>query len=171
MEIFSYVLGGQLEHKDSMGNGRRLELGQIQIMSAGTGVTHSEFNPSPIEVGQFLQIWIKPHSQGLKPSYSEWHPSPERENEPKVLVISPDGRDNSATIHQDADVWRIRIRTGESVSHEVRPGRGVWFQLIKGGVTIGETSLSEGDAASTEDAGTLTISADKDTEGLLIDLR
>jgi redox-sensitive bicupin YhaK (pirin superfamily) len=171
MEIFSYILEGALEHKDSMGNGRRLEPGQIQLMSAGTGVTHSEFNPSPIENAHLLQIWIKPHSQGLTPSYTEWHPSSETENAAKVLVISSDGRDDSATIHQDADVWRIRLKGGESVSHEVRPGRGVWVQLIKGTMALNETQLSEGDAASTEDAGTLTMTAAEDSEALLFDLK
>lgn len=171
MEIFSYVVEGALAHQDSMGNGRQLKPGQIQLMSAGTGVTHSEFNPSRSEPGHFLQIWIKPRAQGLRPSYTEWHPTPETENSAKVLVISPDGRDGSATIQQDADVWRVRLKAGESVSHEVRPGRGVWFQLIKGRVTLNGTPLSAGDAASTEDTGILEIRADEDAEALLFDLQ
>lgn len=171
MEIFSYILEGALEHKDSMGNGRQLKPGQIQLMSAGSGVTHSEFNPSRSEPGSLLQIWIKPDTQGLKPSYTEWHPSPETESAAKVLVISPDGRNDSATIHQDADIYRIRIKAGQSVPHDVAPGRGVWFQLIKGGVTLNGTLLAEGDAASTEDPGTLEITANEDAEALLFDLR
>ncbi len=171
MEIFSYVLEGGLEHKDSLGNSQRLEPGQIQLMSAGTGVSHSEFNPSPVEPGHFLQIWIKPRAQGLTPSYTEWHPSQESENAAKVLVISPDGRDDSATIHQDADVWRIRLKSGQSVAHEVRPDRGIWFQLIKGTVDLNEVQLSEGDAASTEDPGALTMTAAEDSEALLFDLK
>ena len=93
MEIFSYVLEGTLEHKDSMGNGRQLKPGQIQLMSAGRGITHSEFNPAPSEPLHFLQIWIQPRERGLTPSYTEWHPKPEHTEAAKVLVISPDGRE------------------------------------------------------------------------------
>jgi redox-sensitive bicupin YhaK (pirin superfamily) len=171
MEIFSYVLEGTLEHKDSMGNGRQLKPGQIQLMSAGSGVTHSEFNPSSGETASLLQIWIKPHTQGLPPSYTEWHPSPETEDASKVLVISADGRDDSATIHQDADIYRIRLGSGDSTSHGVLSGRGIWFQLIKGEVRINDILLTKGDAASTEDPGMLTITASEDAEALLFDLR
>ena len=170
MEIFSYVVKGALQHKDSLGNGRVLQPGQIQLMSAGKGVLHSEFNPSSTETTHMLQIWIQPRQRGLVPSYTEWHPNPEREHDPKVLVISSDGRDGSATIQQDADVYRIRLAQGTAVSQEVRPGRGLWFQLIKGRVTIGETVLHAGDAVATEAVGTLTLSASSDAEGLLFDL-
>lgn len=170
MEIFSYVLEGGLEHKDSMGNGRTLKPGQIQLMSAGTGVFHSEYNPSTEEPGHFLQIWIKPERQGLEPSYTEWHPSPESDSASKVLVISPDGRDGSATIHQDADVYRVRLNDGESLTHEVRKGRGVWFQLIKGTVDLNGQTLEPGDAASTEEAATWSLRAQGDVEALLFDL-
>ena len=104
MEIFSYVLQGTIEHKDSMGNGRQLKPGQIQLMSAGSGVTHSEFNPSRDEELHLLQIWIKPRERGISPRYTEWHPAAEHDDAPKVLVISPDGREGSATIMQDADI-------------------------------------------------------------------
>ncbi len=171
MEIFSYVLEGALEHKDSMGNGRRLGPGDIQLMSAGSGVMHSEYNPSRVETARFLQVWIKPHTLGLEPSYTEWHPSPDSENKRKLLVISADGRDGSAVIHQDADVWRVRLHAGDSVSHEVMPGRGVWFQLIKGSVAINGTEVVTGDGASTEDAGTVEFTATEDAEALLFDLR
>lgn len=170
MEIFSYILHGALEHKDSMGNGRVLRPGQIQLMSAGSGVTHSEFNPSRTEPGSLLQIWIRPSQRGLKPSYTEWHPDPAKENESKVLVISPDGREGSATIHQDADIYRVRLGAGKSATHEVRSGRGAWLQLIKGTVTVNGTELNPGDAASTEDPGTLTLTASDDAEALLFDL-
>src|SRR3974390_2051261 len=103
IEIFSCVLEGTLEHKDSMGNGRQLKPGQIQLLSAGRGITHSEFNPSRTERLHFLQIWIQPCEQGLRPSYTEWHPTADTAQAGKVLVISPDGREGSATIHQDAD--------------------------------------------------------------------
>ena len=170
MEIFSYIVEGSLAHKDSMGNGRLLQPGQIQLMSAGTGVTHSEFNPSQSDPLHLLQIWIQPGKPGLKPGYTEWHPKAASESDPKVLVISRDGRDESATIHQDADVYRVRLRAGESVSHGVLTGRGVWFQLIKGGVSVNDTSLTAGDAASTDDTGILTITTNEDAEALLFDL-
>ncbi len=170
MEIFSYILYGALAHKDSMGNGRVLKPGQVQLMSAGRGVTHSEFNPSETEPGSLLQIWIRPREQGLKPSYTEWHPKPEHETAAKVLVISPDGREDSATIHQDADVYRIRLKEGESTTHELAAGRGAWFQLISGSVSVNGTPVNPGDAVSTEDSGTLTFTASKDAEALFFDL-
>jgi quercetin 2,3-dioxygenase len=171
MEIFSYILEGSLAHKDSMGNGRELKPGQIQLMSAGSGVTHSEFNPSSTEQAQLLQIWILPEARGLTPSYTEWHPDPAKENDPKVLVISRDGRDGSATIHQDADIYRVRLQAGQSVAHEVRSGRGAWFQLIKGTVDANGTKLNPGDALSTDDAGNLALAATTEAEGLLFDLK
>jgi redox-sensitive bicupin YhaK (pirin superfamily) len=170
MEIFSYVLEGALEHKDSLGNGRVLRPGQIQLMSAGRGVTHSEFNPSPTEPMRLLQIWILPRQRGLPPSYTEWHPQPGHANEPKVLVISPDGRDGSATIHQDAEVYRLLLKPGQSVSHELRPGRGAWLQLATGRAGLHGVELHEGDGASTETPGTLTITGREATEALLFDL-
>jgi quercetin 2,3-dioxygenase len=170
MEIFSYVVAGTLEHKDSMGNGRQLKPGQIQLMSAGSGVAHSEFNPSRSESAHFLQIWIKPSAQGLTPSYTEWHPSAESENRNKVLVISPDGRNHSATIQQDADIYRIRLKAGESLSHELNAGRGLWLQLISGKLTADGNSLQPGDAVSTETVGAFQITASEDAEALLFDL-
>ena len=170
MEIFTYVVSGALEHKDSMGNGRQLRPGQIQLMSAGSGVSHSEFNPSRSESAHFLQIWIKPRAQGLTPSYTEWHPSPESETSPKVLVISSDGRDNSATIQQDADIYRLRLETGQSIIHELSPGHGLWLQLIHGEVSANGKNLTAGDAISTDDAGLFNITATTDAEAILFDL-
>ena len=170
MEIFSYILFGALEHKDSMDNGRVLKPGQIQLMSAGRGVTHSEFNPSKTEPASLLQIWLRPRERGLTPSYTEWHPDPAKENDAKVLVISADGRDGSATIHQDADIYRVRLPAGQSITHDVASGHGAWFQLIKGTVEAHGTTLQPGDAFSTDDTGTLTITASDNVEGLLFDL-
>jgi redox-sensitive bicupin YhaK (pirin superfamily) len=170
MEIFSYVLEGSLQHKDSMGNGSVLQPGQIQLMSAGSGVTHSEFNPSN-EPLHFLQIWIQPRERGLTPSYTEWRPKAEQANAPKVLVISPDGREGSATIHQDAEIYRIRLQPGQIVTHEVKPGRGAWLQIAEGALTVdGGVQLETGDGASTEEARTLTLTATRPTEALLFDL-
>jgi quercetin 2,3-dioxygenase len=171
MEIFSYILYGSLAHKDSMGNGRELLPGQIQLMSAGRGVTHSEFNPSKTEPASLLQIWIRPSERGLKPSYTEWHPDPAKEKDPKVLVISPDGREGSATIHQDADIYRVRLEKDAATTHEVTSGRGAWFQLIHGMVNINGTVIQPGDAVSTDDIGTLTLTAGEEAEGLLFDLK
>lgn len=171
MEIFSYILYGSLAHKDSMGNGRELKPGQIQLMSAGRGVTHSEFNPSKTEPASLLQIWIRPSERSLKPSYTEWHPDPAKEKDPKVLVISPGGREGSATIHQDADIYRVRLAKDAATTHEVTSGRGAWFQLINGTVNVNGTLLQPGDAVSTDDIGTLTLTAGEEAEGLLFDLK
>ena len=170
MEIFSYLVEGELQHQDSLGNGRVLKPGQIQMMCAGKGVLHSEFNPSDSEISHLLQIWIQPDQRGLVPSYTEWHPDPAKDQESKVLVISREGRENSASIHQDADVFRVRLGAAGSVTHEVKAGRGVWFQLIRGSVSVDGNTLQPGDALSTEDAGTLTITATEDAEALLFDL-
>lgn len=170
MEIFSYVMEGALEHKDSMGNGRVLKPGQIQLMSAGRGVTHSEFNPSAGEPLHFLQIWIHPRERGLVPGYTEWHPKPEHEKAAKVLVISADGREGSATIHQDADVYRIRLSPGEQVTHTLRDGRGAWLQIAAGALSLNGVKLATGDGAKTEEAGELTLIASEPTEAILFDL-
>lgn len=170
MEIFSYVLEGALQHKDSMGNGSVLKRGQIQLMSAGRGVTHSEFNPSTDEPMRLLQIWIQPSERGLVPGYTEWQPKPDQANEPKVLVISPDGREGSATIHQDAEVYRLRLQPGETVMHELKPGRGAWLQIAEGALALNGVALVTGDGASTEEPGTLTLTATEPTEALLFDL-
>ena len=170
MEIFSYVVSGTIAHKDSIGNGRELKPGQIQLMSAGTGVTHSEFNPSRTEPLHLLQIWILPNQNRLQPSYTEWHPAPDSEQQAKVLVISPDGRENSAVIHQDVDVYRVRLKAGETLNHDLSSGRGLWFQLIHGEVRVDETNLHPGDALSTESSGTISFTASEDAEALLFDL-
>jgi len=170
MEIFSYIVEGALAHKDSMGNGRTLKPGEIQLMSAGRGVAHSEFNPSATEPMRLLQIWIQPRERGLKPSYTEWKPTAEQAKAPKVLVISPDGSDGSATIHQDAEVYRLRLEPGQTVTHELRANRGAWLQVVTGKLTVNGEALEEGDGASTEEAGKLTVTATTPTEALLFDL-
>ena len=170
MEIFSYVLEGTIEHKDSMGNGRQLKPGQIQLMSAGSGVTHSEFNPSRDEQLHLLQIWIKPRERGIQPRYTEWHPAPQHHDAPKVLVISPDGREGSATIMQDADIYRIKLQPGQTTVHELRPGRGAWLHVAGGSLEMNGVKLSAGDGASTENSGQLTIAALQPAEALLFDL-
>ena len=170
MEIFSYVLEGALQHQDNMGNGRVLKPGQIQLMSAGRGVTHSEFNPSHLEPLHFLQIWILPRAPGLTPGYSEWQPTPAQADAPMVLVISPDGRDGSATIQQDAYVYRIRLMPGQTIIHQLRPGRGAWLQIADGALTFNGAAMTTGDGASTEEPGRIALTATRPTEALLFDL-
>jgi redox-sensitive bicupin YhaK (pirin superfamily) len=170
MEIFSFILEGALAHTDSMGNTRVLKPGQVQLMSAGRGVTHSEFNPSPSEGAHFLQIWIQPRERGVVPSYTEWHPHVNRDGEAKVLIISADGREDSAVIHQDADIYRIRLPAGSSVSHTVAPGRAVWVQMMRGSAALNGVALASGDGASTATPGDITITAMDHAEALLFDL-
>lgn len=170
MEIFSYILEGTLEHRDSLGNGRQLQPGQIQLMSAGAGVQHSEYNPSHRDGVHFLQVWIQPVERGTKPRYTEWHPQAESDAASKVLVISSDGRERSATIGQNADVYRVRLKKGDAVTHELKDGRGAWLQVMRGSIVLGSEALSPGDAASTEDTGAIVMTAIEDAEALLFDL-
>ena len=170
MEIFSYVLEGALEHKDSLGNGRIVRPGQIQLMSAGCGVTHSEFNPSATESTHLLQIWIQPRARNLPPRYHEWQPAADQAHAPKVLVISADGRDGSAMIQQDADIYRVLLKPGQTATHELRAGRGAWLQVVRGALMLNGTPLAAGDGASTEQPGRLTITATEAAEALLFDL-
>ena len=170
MEIFSYVLAGTIEHRDSMGNHAQVQPGQIQVMSAGTGVKHSEFNPSATERLQILQVWIQPDRAGLKPRYAEWTPTPAQLDAPKVLIISNDGREGSAHISQDADVYRVKSPQAFTVVHELAQGRGLWFQLITGEVTVGGVKLQPGDAVSSEQSGRFEFTSAGPVEALLFDL-
>lgn len=170
MEIFSYVVSGQLAHRDSMGNERTLVPGEVQLMSAGSGVTHSEFNPSSDEPVHFLQIWIHPRERGLEPSYTEWQTASSKRGA-FDLLISPDGREGSAAIAQEAEVSRLLLEAGGHADYEVRPGRGLWLQLIRGRLTVDGETLEPGDAASTETAGPVAIVAGhENVEALLFDL-
>lgn len=171
MEIFSYVLAGALAHRDSLGNSRVLQPGQVQLMSAGHGVTHSEFNPSDREPAHFLQIWILPRERGLTPSYTEWQPAAAPLTAPKVLLVSPDGREDSATIHQDAEIYRLRLQPGDTATHELRPGRGAWLQVATGALQCNGHELAPGDGASTDAPGPLTFRATEPVEALLFDLK
>jgi quercetin 2,3-dioxygenase len=170
MEIFSYLLAGNLAHKDSMGNSRVLQPGEIQLMRAGTGVYHSEFNPSPSEPAHLLQIWITPNTKNLPPAYTEWTPQAGRENDPKTLVISADGRDGSATIAQDASIYLLKLQPGDQTDHFLNTGRGLWLQIAKGAVSVNGISLRSGDAISLEEAGKIEITATETTEAILFDL-
>jgi redox-sensitive bicupin YhaK (pirin superfamily) len=155
-----------------MGNSRVLKPGEIQLMRAGTGVQHSEFNPSPTEPAHLLQIWITPDTRGLAPAYTEWTPAPGHENDVKTLVISSDGRDGSATIAQDASIYLLKIRPGTRTSHQLAAGRGLWLHIAKGTVILSGITLSAGDAASLEEPGEIEItSIDSTAEAILFDLK
>jgi redox-sensitive bicupin YhaK (pirin superfamily) len=173
MEIFTVLLEGALEHKDSLGNGRRLLPGEIQLMSAGTGITHSEFNPSATETAHLLQIWILPRARNLTPSYTEWKPAAVDGAAPaKTLIIAGDGRDGAATIQQDADIYRVRLTAGQSATHTVLPGRAAWIQCLRGAGVCMDVSFEQGDAVFTEDSGALSIEATSagTLDALLFDL-
>jgi redox-sensitive bicupin YhaK (pirin superfamily) len=169
MEIFSYFVSGVLEHRDSMGNRRQLLPGQIQLMRAGKGVTHSEFNPSPSEQVHLLQIWIQPREIGLTPAYTEWVPSTETQRSGKVLVISPDGREGSALIEQAVRVYLVRLGDREPLVHDLAEGHGMWVQLVKGAAETSAGRLDAGDALSSEQAGSFSAQACGEVEALLFD--
>ncbi len=172
MEIFSYLLAGRLAHKDSMGNSRVLNPGEIQMMRAGTGVQHSEFNPSSTEPAHLLQIWITPDTRGLAPAYTEWTPAAGRENDIKTLVISSDGRDGSATIAQNASIYLLKLGPGTRTSHQLAAGRGLWLHIAKGTVLVNGIPLAAGDAVSLEQPGEIEItSINSAAEAILFDLK
>lgn len=170
MEIISYVLNGALEHKDSMGNGSVLRYGDVQRMSAGTGVLHSEYNPSQSERVHFLQIWIEPNVQNIAPSYEEKHFDRESKIGQLRLIVSPDGRNGSVSVHQDARVY-VSILDGEDeVKYELAPGRTAYVHVIRGRVTANGVALASGDALKVNDEGLVSLSQAEAAEVLLFDL-
>ena len=169
MEIITYILDGQLEHKDSMGNGRVIKKGEVQYMAAGTGVYHSEFNPSPDEAVHLLQIWIQPDAKGVEPRYAEKSFADASAGQWN-LVTSKQGRDGSIAIHQDADLWLARLAPGDALTHELKPSRHAWLHLAEGSVTVNGQTLTTGDAAYLDEAATLEIEAREDSQVLLFDL-
>ena len=170
MEIVSYVLEGGLAHRDSLGNGSTIRPGDVQRMSAGTGVTHSEFNDSKTELVHFLQIWIQPARNRLAPSYEERaFPVETRRNQWR-LVVSPDGRYGSVSIHQDASLYATLLEPGATLSHALAPDRHAWLQVARGAITVNGTLLAEGDAAAVSDEAKLDVRAESAAEALLFDL-
>jgi hypothetical protein len=170
MDILSYVLEGSLQHKDSIGSGTVIRPGEIQRMSAGTGIEHSEFNPSPGEPVHFLQIWIIPEKRGLEPSY-EQKPVPLEERRGRLrLVAAPNPPEGAVTLHEDARVYVANLAAGERVAHDIAPGRGVWVQIARGIISLNGTELREGDGAAMEDEKRAEIEAETDAEILLFDL-
>lgn len=170
MEIISYVLEGELQHRDSMGNGTVIRPGDVQRMSAGTGVRHSEFNPSPSTPVHFLQIWIEPDRRGLAPGYEEKFFAPEEKRGRLRLVASRDGRDGSVTIHRDADLYASLLQADERLDHAVAPGRIAYLHLVRGALRVNGIDLRGGDAARIEAEQMLDIAAADDSELLLFDM-
>ena len=170
MEIITYLLEGAIEHKDSMGNGSIVRPGDGQRMSAGSGVRHSEANPSKTEEAHLLQIWILPDRKGHTPGY-EQKAFPEAEKRGKLrLIASPDGQDGSVTINQDALLYATLLQPGQEVKHELAKGRYAWLQVAKGAVELNGQALKQGDGAAVSEEKLLTIKADADAEVLLFDL-
>jgi redox-sensitive bicupin YhaK (pirin superfamily) len=170
MEIISYVVDGALEHKDSMGNGSVMRPGDVQRMSAGTGVRHSEFNHSIAEPVHFLQIWILPERKGLPPGYEQKSFGKEEKQDRLRLIGSRNGRDGSVTINQDMDLFALLLNPGSSVAHWVRPERGVWIQVIRGRLRAGSENLEAGDGMMGKGTGEIQLEGIEEAECLLFDL-
>ncbi len=170
MEIITYILSGALEHRDSMGNGSIIRPGDVQRMSAGTGVTHSEANPSREEAVHLLQIWIMPAETGLAPSYEQKVFSEEQKRGRLCLIASADGREESVTVHQDASVYASVLSRDEEVVHTLAPGRHAWLQVARGEITLNGELLNQGDGAAISSEEQLTLRGLQDSEVLLFDL-
>jgi redox-sensitive bicupin YhaK (pirin superfamily) len=170
MEIISYVLEGELAHKDSMGNGSVIRRGDVQRMSAGTGVQHSEFNHSQEKPVHFFQIWLFPDRRGLPPSYEEKRFDDDAKRSQLKLVASRDGREGSVVVHQDADLYAALLRAGDEVTHATDRTRKGWVQIAGGAVTVNGEQLAAGDGAAIAYEEAVTIRASADTELLLFDM-
>jgi quercetin 2,3-dioxygenase len=170
MEIISYVLDGQLEHKDNMGTGSIIVPGDVQRMSAGRGVLHSEYNPSRSAPVHFLQIWIEPDVTGIAPSYEQKAIAADLKRGRFALIASPDGRDGSVTIHQDARIYAGLFDGAEAASHDVAPGRRAYVHVARGSVSVNGNRLEAGDAAAIAGEVAVRVEAGADAEVLLFDL-
>ena len=171
MEIVTYILQGALEHRDSMGTGSVIRRGDAQRMSAGTGVMHSEANPSPDAPVHLLQIWIFPSEQNLQPEYEEKKFSDEDKRNKLRLIVSPDGSDGSVRIHQDAKIFASLIDDEREVVHSLADGRSAWLQVAAGAVTLNDVALKQGDGAAVSQESSLRITANEPAEILLFDLK
>jgi redox-sensitive bicupin YhaK (pirin superfamily) len=171
MEILSFVVEGELEHKDSLGNGSVIRPGEVQRMSAGTGILHSEFNPSREKTVRFLQVWIEPEREGIDPGYEQrWFPLDEHRGR-LVLIASPDGRDGSLVVHQDVAVYRGLIGGGGRVDHAMDPGRHAWVQVVSGEVEVAGHRLVEGDGLAVSEVDRFDIvGVTNDADVILFDL-
>ena len=170
MEIVTYVLAGALAHKDSMGNGSVIKPGDVQYMSAGTGVAHSEFNASDSETAHLYQIWMFPDQKGYKPVYDQKHFTSADKRGKLRLVVSPDGRDGSVQIRQDNELYATVLAPGESVQHALKPDRHAYVQVARGSVTLNGQPLDTGDGAAISAEKSLQLTGVNDAEVLLFDL-
>ncbi|ESA39144.1 pirin-related protein [Leptolyngbya sp. Heron Island J] len=168
MEIISYVIDGALEHKDSIGTGSVIRPGDVQRMSAGTGISHSEYNASKENSVHFLQIWVLPEKQGIEPGYEQTYFSPEEKQGKLRLVGSHDGRDGSITIHQDMNLYAARLTTDEQVDYTLQAHRAVWIQVVRGGINLNGSLLSAGDGAAITGSETLVITGQTDDAEILL---
>ena len=170
MEIVTYVLSGALEHKDSMGNGEVLRPGEFQRMSAGTGITHSEFNPSGDEPVHLYQIWLLPERNSIDPSYEQKKFAEEERRNRLRLVASRDARDGSLLIHQDARIYLSSLDEGSRIDHSLDRGRHAWLQVLRGSVTLNDQTLTTSDGAAVSEEDSLEIVASQPAEVMLFDL-
>jgi len=170
MEIISYVIEGALEHKDSIGTGSVIRPGEVQVMSAGSGIRHSEFNHSANELVHFLQIWILPERGGLKPRYDQKVFADAEKRGRLRLVASHDGREGSLVIHQDADLYAALLAEAESVAHVLKPGRRAWVQVVRGRVEVNGVAAQVGDGVALSDEASVAVKASSDAEILVFDL-
>lgn len=170
-EIFSYVIEGELEHKDSMGNGRVIKAGDLQYISAGHGLTHSEFNPSPKNPVHFLQIWLKPRMSGGEPRYAEKSLGKGAKANDLTLLFAGEPRDGAIGIRADADVYFGKLDAGKHLSHRSAPGRGQWLHVIAGDVSVAGESLKTGDGVAIENAPALELQSREGAQFLLFDLK
>lgn len=170
MEIITYVLEGALEHKDSMGNGSILRPGEFQRMSAGSGIRHSEFNPSATEPVHLYQIWLLPRSKGIQPGYEQKAFAEDERRGRLRLVASPDGADGSLTIHQDAFVYLSSLSAGEKVGHEIKSGRYAWLQVLRGRVNVNGTVLETSDGAAISEEPRVVVAGEEPAEVMLFDM-
>lgn len=171
MEIISYVLDGALEHKDNIGNGSVIRPGDVQRMSAGTGIMHSEYNSSSTDPVHFLQIWLLPEQKGIEPGYEQKTFTPEEKHGTLRLVGSRDGRDGSVTIHQDVNLYATSLHEGETVNHQLADGRVAWVQVARGSVQLNDQSLTAGDGAAIAQLEQIALQGtSNDAEVLLFDM-
>jgi hypothetical protein len=170
MEIVTFVLSGALQHKDSLGNGEVLRPGEVQQMTAGSGIRHSEFNPSVNEPVHLYQIWLLPERPGLQPGYAQKAFDVAGRENRWQLSASHDGREGSLVIHQDAAIFRASLAAGKSLEHQLAPGRHAWLQVFSGEVTVGGHKLSAGDGLAVSEETALTVTADQAADLLLFDL-
>lgn len=170
MEILTYVLEGALEHKDSMGNGSIIRPGEVQRMSAGTGITHSEYNHSKTELVHLLQIWILPEKKGITPGYEQKKFETDEKRGRLRLIASRDGRDGSVSLHQDVCVYTGLLEAGQKAVYAIHPKRYAWMQVARGAMTLNGLALTQGDGAAASQETLLTLVGEKEADLLLFDL-